>query len=516
MDATLRRLGLLARLLGARAPQLAWLDAAGPDTPSHLDTQAWLLPRDADADTQVARLAHAVAHRRFGLPPQPRGTLHALQRALFGLIEDARVEQLLMREFPGLQPLWAVQHRVGTDAAPAVEALLQRLARALADPGFEDPHPWVHAARGRVRESWGDAAAMRALASRMGHELGQMRLGFDAREFRVSPGYRDDHACLWDGADEQARELCLPAAAAEAAPPPPASAARDAGGDADAPRQASGTRGAGPSAAQAVVACTLPEWDWRIRGHRPQWCTVREQRATALAGAAAAGLGRAGATQAATQAAALLRRWEAQARPWRWRARAEGDHPEPRAMLDWLLARAGAASAEPRLFRAAERERARGYLLVLLDCSASSGSGPGGAERFARARAIALSLLLQARARGWNCALAGFSSDTRHDVRVWRVQDFGERPGAGELAARLAGLRARCSTRLGAALRYGARRLREAPPACARRLLLISDAQPRDVDAHDPRYLRADLRRARHELAAAGVALDAYWPGYVK
>lgn len=513
MDAGLRRLGLLARVLGARAPALAWLDAADEGTPSHLDPQAWLLPRDADAEVQVARLAHAAAHRRFGLAVQPRAGLHALQRALFGLIEDARVEQLLMREFPGLGPLWAAQHRVRCDAAPTVEVLMQRLARALADPRFEDPHPWVHATRGRVRESWASAAAMRALASRMGHELGQMRLGFDAREYRVRPGYRDDHACLWDSVDEQARELCLPAAAAQASQPP-ASAAGDAAAEAAA--QASEPRGVGASEAQAAVACTLPEWDWRIRGHRPQWCTVREQRAAALAGAAASGLAQAGVPAAATQAAALLRRWEAQARPWRWRARAEGEHPEPRAMLEWLLARAGTASAEPRLFRAAERGRASGYQLVLLDCSASSGSGPGGAERFARARAVALSLLLQARARGWNCALAGFSSDTRHDVRVWRVQDFGECPDAGELAARLGGLRALWSTRLGAALRYGSLRLREAPAGSARRLLLISDAQARDVDVHDPRYLRADLRRAERELAASGIAVDWYWPGYVK
>ncbi|MDE2154156.1 MAG: VWA domain-containing protein [Betaproteobacteria bacterium] len=510
MDAGLRRLGLLARLLGAQAPHLAWLDADGAHTLSHLDPQAWLLPRDAEASAQLARLAHAVAHRRFGLAPQARSGLHALQRALFGLIEDARVEQLLARDFPGLRPVWAAQHRVSADAAPGVEVLLQRLARALADPEFDERHPWVHAARARVKEAWGDARAMRALASRMGHELGQMRLGFDAREFRVRPSYRDDHACLWDSPAEQARELCLPAAAAQASPPPePAVPGADA-----APREP-GERGAGPADARAPVACTLPEWDWRIRCHRPQWCSVREQRA-----AAAPGLARAGAApstaRARAPAAMLLRRWEAQARPWRWRARTEGDRPEPRAVLDWLLARAGAAPAEPRLFRASERGRARGHLLVLLDCSASSGSGPGGTERFARARATALALLLQARAHGWSCALAGFSSDTRHHVGVWRVQDFGERPDPPELAARLEGLRAQGSTRLGAALRYGALRLREAPPASARRLLLISDAQARDVDVHDPRYLRADLRRAGRELAAAGIALDWYWPSYVK
>lgn len=519
MESALQRLGLLARMLGAQAPPLAWLEPApgplsGPlpgPLNSHLDPRAWWLPRDDDAQVRLARLAHAVAHHRFGLAPQPRGTLRPLQQALFGLIEDARVEGLLGREFPGLQAVWAARHDVPPDAAPTVESLLRRLARALADPAFDDRHPWVHAARARVRGSWGDrwddVRGMRALASRMGHELGQMRLGFDARGYRVQPGYRDDHACLWDAPadtpEQQVRELCVPAAAAQSAPPPPADGTAD-----DRAGQATDERGVGPGGAQAAVACTLAEWDWRIRRHRPGWCTVREQRAVPAAGAEPARVTR----ECAAHAGALLRRWERQAQARRGRAQAEGEHPEPRALADWLLSRAGDASAEPRLFRGPARARAGRHLLVLLDCSASSGAGPGGAERFARACGTALALLSQARARSWSCALAGFSSDTRHHVRVVRVQDFGERPTSRELAARVQGLRAEWSTRLGAALRYAALRLRKLPAGSERRLLLISDGQARDVDVHDPRYLRADLARARRELAAASVWLDEFWP----
>ena len=515
MDKAARRLVLLARLLGAQAPPLAWLEpdcAPTFDPPSHLDSDVWLLPRDQDPRVELARLAHAVAHRRFGLAPQSRGGLRPLQRALFGLIEDERVEQLLVREFPGLGPLWAARHLVRADAAPTVEALMQRLARALADPDFDDRHPWVHAARARVREAWGDAASMRALASRMGHELGQMRLGFDPRAYRVQPGYRDDHACLWATPEEQARELCLPAAASQA-PRPPDSAEPPG----DAARRESPERGAGPSGTRAPVACTLPEWDWRIRRHRPDWCTVREQRAVAATGAQALEVPWHAYPPGCVAAAdALLRLCERQAQPARTRAQPEGEHAEPRALFDWLLSRTAGAPAEPRLFRGSAPARVGGHLLVLLDCSASSDAGPGGAERFARARATALALLLRARARGWNCALAGFSSDTRHHLRVLRVQDFGERPRPAQLAERLDGLRAQWSTRLGAALRYGAWRLLRTPARGSRRLLLISDGQARDVDVHDPRYLRADLRQARRELAAAGIALQQHWPGYVK
>jgi Mg-chelatase subunit ChlD len=366
-----------------------------------------------------------------------------------------------------------------------------------------------------VREAWGDAASMRALASRMGHELGQMRLGFDPRGYRVQPGYRDDHACLWDTPEEQARELCLPAGASQAPPAP--DSPEPPGPPGDAARRESPERGTGPSGARSQVACTLPEWDWRIRRHRPGWCTVREQRAVAPTGAQAPEAPWVAYPPVCVAAAeALLRGWERRTRPVRARAQLEGEHVEPRAMLDWLSSRAAGAPAEPRLFRGKAQARVGGHLLVLLDCSASSDAGPGGAERFARARGTALALLLAARARGWNCALAGFSSDTRHHLRVLRVQDFGERPPPAELAERLRGLRAQWSTRLGAALRYGAWRLRRTSSRGPRRLLLISDGQARDVDVHDPRYLRADLRQARRELAAAEIALQQHWPGYVK
>ncbi len=57
-----------------------------------------------------AAAAHAQAHLVFGQGPFPVGTLKPLQIALVNLVEDARVETLAMRQFPGLRRLWAPYH----------------------------------------------------------------------------------------------------------------------------------------------------------------------------------------------------------------------------------------------------------------------------------------------------------------------------------------------------------------------------------------------------------------------
>jgi nitric oxide reductase NorD protein len=65
---------------------------------------------DAARALYKAAAAHAQAHLVFGGPRFPVGTLKPLQTALVMLIEDARVEQLAMRQFPGLRRLWSPHH----------------------------------------------------------------------------------------------------------------------------------------------------------------------------------------------------------------------------------------------------------------------------------------------------------------------------------------------------------------------------------------------------------------------
>src|SRR5690606_23909793 len=85
-----------------------------------------------------AAVAHIGAHYHFTREKFPVGELKPVQIALVALIEDARIEQLAMRLFPGLRRLWLPFHiaQPGSRSAPA---LFARLARSLIDQDFYDP-----------------------------------------------------------------------------------------------------------------------------------------------------------------------------------------------------------------------------------------------------------------------------------------------------------------------------------------------------------------------------------------
>ncbi|MGI4802291.1 MAG: hypothetical protein ACRYG8_51305, partial [Janthinobacterium lividum] len=209
-----------------------------------------------------AAAAHAQAH--LVAPPVllPLAELRPIQRVLIGLVEDARVEALSIARFPGLRALWSTWHtatpRAGT---PLALDLIARLARALLDPAYVDPDAFVR--KGRTlfdAADPADPAISRSLGGLLGNDLGQMRLQFNAKTYRVDPPYRDDNAHLWDTPDVPDDALAL---TVDAARPNPADASA-------APR----ARTVGQE--DSPVLATYPEWDSAARTLRPDWTTIRD------------------------------------------------------------------------------------------------------------------------------------------------------------------------------------------------------------------------------------------------
>jgi nitric oxide reductase activation protein len=115
-------------------------------------------------------------------------------------------------------------------------------------------------------------------------------------------------------------------------------------------------------------------------------------------------------------------------------------------------------------------------------------------------------------------AIAGFHSNTRHDVRYLHLKGFGERWG-DDVKARLAAMQAGYSTRMGAAMRHAAHTL-GTQQADKKLLLVLTDGQPSDIDAHDERLLIEDAHQAVQELDNQGIFtycinLDAAADAYV-
>ena len=170
-----------------------------------------------------AMVAHASAHLALGSPRQEPGTLKPLQLALAGLIEDARIEALAMRPFPGLRRLWAPFHIVEPSLLKTAPVLLARVARGLFDPDHRDDDAIVGKARALLfaEPDLEDAGLSRRIGSILGNDIGQMRIQFDPKAFTIEPAYRDDNFGLWmlppppPDADTQALDLSVEAARIE-------------------------------------------------------------------------------------------------------------------------------------------------------------------------------------------------------------------------------------------------------------------------------------------------------------
>ena len=128
----------------------------------------------------------------------------------------------------------------------------------------------------------------------------------------------------------------------------------------------------------------------------------------------------------------------------------------------------------------------------------------GGQQTVLELSQEAVSLLAWAIDRlGDPLAIAGFHSNTRHEVRYQHIKGFSER-WDDTVKARVAAMQAGWSTRMGAALRHAGHYL-SARKADKRILLLLTDGEPADIDVADPAHLRADARKAVDELDAQGI-----------
>lgn len=434
-----------------------------------------------------AAAAHAAAHWRFGGPPQPRGALKPVQAAIFGVLEDARVEGLALQELPGLRELWLPFHQ-SPDASGGshFEALLARLSGSLLDPRREDTHPWVARALAACHGVH-SGSQLRALASRLGNDIGQMRLAFNARTYRVHAAYRDDNSHLWE---------------ADATQPPSDTPLTD-GGRGDPSGDAAGVP-------ESVSAIAYAEWDYRIGRYRPGWCQVHESEGRTARPRRVVGderlrrhLVRAlGSLRGAAPRTAGMAAW--------------GDDFHPMALVDAKVDERLGRTPDARVYRAGVPRPVRLSVLLLLDASASSQSRlQDGAALIDRMLDTAHACAAALDAAGHRSALMAFSSRTRHRVDLAMLKRWDEPAQSPAVTMRCAGLQAGGSTRLGAALRHATAQVAhacEATPGVRPLVLLLSDGEAHDIDVPDPLYLAHDFRRAVSEAAQKSVAVRCVHP----
>ncbi|HET9080192.1 MAG TPA: VWA domain-containing protein [Trebonia sp.] len=479
--------------------------------------------RVSGIDLFRAAAAHAAVHLVHGDGGLSAEGLTPLQMAAIGVIEDARVERLAAENFPGLAPLWQRLHHATPKLAESAGDYLSRVARALADPGYDDPHPLAAKARQLFEERSADLASSRVswdIGVALAHDLSELGVPFTPGPDVVSAPYRDDNRHLWERTQESDFESSAPWLSRQVRKYVNIMEfvnqidVETAGDDAEEiwvlPTELFPYEDYGKSynelegREQPAELYRYSEWDYQMQLYRPDWCTVLEKRA------------KSGDVKEIAEIAAKhkplvarLRRVIEAMQPQgvqRLRKQEDGDEVDINAAVSAMTDIHLGRQPDPRIMMRNVRHVRDLSVLVLIDVSESTNDAVRGSDatvlELAREATVLLSDALDK--IGDPFAIHGFDSDGRHDVEYFRYKDFGD-PYDHKAKAHLAGMTGQLSTRMGAALRHASSILGRRPSR-KKLLLVLTDGEPSDNDVRDPQYLRQDAKKAVEEAAARGIA----------
>jgi len=191
----------------------------------------------------------------------------------------------------------------------------------------------------------------------------------------------------------------------------------------------------------------------------------------------------------------------------------DGDDYDLNALIDFVIDRRADGQQSERIYTRRLRRERDVAVSFLLDQSSSTArtigrhplqpyTHPG--RRIIEVEKEGLVLMSEAlEAVGDSYSIYGFTSEGRRNVKFYVVKDFDE-PYAGEVEQRIGGINYQNNTRLGAAVRHAAAKLR-GQEARTRLLIVLSDGRPYDHDYGDARYAREDTREALRQARLDGI-----------
>ncbi len=491
-------------------------------------------------DVYRAAAAHAAAHIVYTDSVMPADGLGPAQRCCVELFEDARVEALAYRRFPGLRRLWLrfFEHALEQEKAaphPMVELML-RMSRALLDPAYVDELSWI----GKLAAEFNSRLDAGPVDASIGLEFGleffeRVRAQTQIPSLRILQQtpipYRDDNRYVWEFSGDQ-----LGAGDYERLPWRQPTLRKyvnvmemvneiDSELEDGSPQEVwvlptelfpYEDNGVSYNQSEGVEPVSEPfhydEWDYQVQLSRPEWTTVIERRQPRddaeimdrILDKHKPIASRIKHLVDALQPQGIVRK----------RGFEDGDELDIDAAVRAMIDIRRGIMPDPRVSIRITRHLRDLSMVLLMDLSESTNDRIGDLGEDDEGYELQPSILDLTReasgllswavdAIGDNYAVHGFASDGRHDVQYYRFKDFGQAYDE-EAKARLAGMRGGLSTRMGAALRHAGYHLSQ-QASQKRLILLITDGEPADIDERDPQYLRQDTKHAVEELAARGI-----------
>ena len=436
-------------------------------------------------DRYRAVLAHIAGHRRWTTAIFA-DNFSPFQRMAVEFLEDSRVEYLAIREYPGLRRLFMALHPTPVEDAcdpvqeSGVRHRLAMLSRTILDPQhiYKNPHVVEFAQRFHSLMQQGESSTP---------EIADLAVAFVAKTRRQSDqlakihfkdtvvDYRDDNRQMWKFIEEGDEEEAF-----------------------DEPRKIEPGE-----EIKGLPPRHYHDWDYLNQSYRPDWVSVYE--ALHPSGNAA------DIDRLLTKHAALAKRLKKMLdliKPQdkvRIRYQEEGSELDLDVALRSLIDYKSGATPDPRINMSHKTSGRNIAVMLLLDLSESLNEKAAGCDQtILELSREAVSLLAWAIEKlGDPFAIAGFHSNTRHDVRYLHIKGYSE-SWDDRVKGRLAAMEAGYSTRMGAAMRHAAHYL-EQQQADKKLMLVLTDGEPSDVDSKDARILIEDARQAVKELDQQGI-----------
>ena len=431
-------------------------------------------------------IAHIAAHRKW-TTPIIADNFSPFQRMAIEFLEDSRVEYLMLREYPGLKKYLLALHPApiegdcDTEKESCIRHRVAMLSRAILDEnhGYQNEHilDFVERFYEIVKKDGGSTKQMADIAVLF---IARTRLQSDQlpsiRFDNTVVDYRDDNRHMWmfieEGDEEEAFE-----------------------DHRDATPEELETDGLPPR--------HYPEWDYHTQTFKPDWVSLYESiHPSANAGDIDAILDKHKAL--AKQLKHILDMLKPQ-QFVRVRYQEEGSELDLDVAIRSLIDYKCGAQPDPRINMSHKHDGRDIAVTLLLDLSASLNDIPDGAEQsILQLSQEAVTLLAWTIDQlGDKFAIAGFHSDTRHNVRYYHLKGYSEQFD-DTVKGRLAAMEAGFSTRMGSAIRHAGHYL-DAQKADKKLMLILTDGEPSDIDVEDEQYLISDTKKAVDELSSRGM-----------
>lgn len=438
-------------------------------------------------DRYRAMLAHMAAHRLWTTAIFA-DNFSPFQRVAAEVFEDTRVEFLTMRKYPGLRHIYEALHPkpIEGDCDPSVQSCILHRLSMFSYAVLDEDHPYENK---DVIEFVAKFHDLMATGESSTQEMAKLAVSFIARTRRqedqsanvyfadTQVDFRDDNRHMW-----KYHELS---------------------DDEEMFEDAKTSKAQDEDDSKGLPPRHYREWDYLSKTYRPDWVSLYESLHPQGEASIIDGI--------LNKHAALAKRLKQildMLKPQQFvrvRYQEEGSELDLDVAIRSLIDLKAGSMPDPRINMSHRTDGRDIAVTLLLDLSQSVNEVPQGCEQsILEISQEAVTLL------GWaidhlddEFAIAGFSSNTRHEVRYQHIKGFSE-SWNDESKGRLAAIGAGYSTRMGAALRHAAHTL-SARRAEKKLLLVLTDGEPSDIDVDDEQHLIRDTHKAVQELDQMGI-----------